>query len=1539
MNTKPDSKNSITDALNSIRFSDIFKLDEIQRLQDLFSDASGVASIITHPDGMPITRPSNFCRLCNDIIRKTEKGCVNCFKSDAVLGRYNASGPVVQPCLSGGLWDAGASITVGGRHIANWLIGQVRNEKLDEQRMINYADEIGADREEFMKALHEVPVMQVEKFNKVAEMLFVFANDLSEKAYNNLQLKKQIAEREKATALLHESRKQYRNLVEGTPDLITRIDSEGHLLFVNHSAQEIYGLKPEACIGRSAFDFIHPDDRRGTEAVFQYSLKSGVEIFTHENRLAGITGQMHHMAWTISIERDEAGNFCGFAGTAKDITNLKQTEEALRQSKRELSTLMDNLPGMVFFCLNDQDWTMKFVSEGSFRLTGYSPDELIDNKLLSYCKIIYPDDRPMVWSTIQASIKKKSAYDIEYRIVKKDGTVKYVWERGQGIFASDDSLHHLEGFITDITASKQAEEALKSSQLLLMSSPESQKDTILLAVDRNYRYLYFNKAHSEVMKAAYNKDIKLGMNILECITSDEDRKADIDNYNRALNGESHSITRIYGDLERACYECFFNPVVNDKNEIIGAAALTIDITGRKRTEDALRQSEEKYSSLFNSMLEGFALHEIICDASGRPVDYRFLDMNPAFEKLTGLKKTAAVGKTVLTVFPETEPFWIENYGKVALTGDPISFEHYSGVLKRYYRVVAFSPQKQQFAVLFDDITERKLSEEALRSKTALLEAQANASNNGILVIDENNKRVLTNRRIAELFNAQPHILADDDDTALLKYVSSLIKAPEQFLDKITYLNSNINETSRDEIEFKSGMVLDRYSAPVMGRDGKYYGRIWTFNDITERKRMDSYKTMGWKILTILNESGNIKDSIQRVLAVLKEYTGFDAVGIRLKEGDDFPYFTQAGFAGDFLIKENSLIERSQSGGVCRDVNGNISLECTCGLVISGKTDASNPFFTRGGSFWTNNSFPLLDLPAGQDPRLHPRNECIHHGYASVALIPIRNKDEIVGLVQFNDRRKDCFTMDIIEILEGIASHIGNALMRKQSKEAMALSEARFRSYFELPLTGRAITSPQKGWMEVNTTLCNMLGYTKAELMQMSWPELTHPDDLTLDLTQFNRLLNDEIDGYMLDKRFIHKDGHSVFTHMAVQCLRHPDRSVDYLVAIIIDISELKRSEEELIKAKEKAEESDRLKSAFLANMSHEIRTPMNGILGFTGLLKEPKLTGEEQQQYIKIIEQSGDRMLNTINDIINIAKIESGQMEISLSGTNVNEQIEYIYSFFKPEVEQKGLQISFKNALPAKDAVIKTDREKIYGILTNLVKNAIKFTFVGSIELGYEKKGEFLEFYVKDTGIAIPEERQEAIFDRFVQAHAGNRRAFQGVGLGLSISKAYVEMLGGRIRVESEEGKGSVFHFTIPYNPQAENSSARDVPAAEKEIQIKPLKILIAEDDEKSEILISITIRKFGKEILKAGNGVEAVELCRRNPDLDLILMDIEMPGMDGYEAARQIRQFNKDIVIIAQTAYAFPGEREKAIAAGCNDYIAKPFNKTSLITLLKKYF
>jgi len=437
-----------------------------------------------------------------------------------------------------------------------------------------------------------------------------------------------------------------------------------------------------------------------------------------------------------------------------------------------------------------------------------------------------------------------------------------------------------------------------------------------------------------------------------------------------------------------------------------------------------------------------------------------------------------------------------------------------------------------------------------------------------------------------------------------------------------------------------------------------------------------------------------------------------------------------------------------------------------------------------------------------------------------------------------------------------------------------------------------------------------------------------------------------------------KDG----SQRIVNSVNIPLTEQNTMVSTVMDITELHHIQNDLKQAKEKAEESDRLKSAFLANMSHEIRTPMNGILGFAQLLKEQNLTGNQQKEYIRIIEKSGVRMLNIINDIVDISKIESGQMKVHLTETNVNDQLEYLHHFFKTEAENNGLQLYITNNLPKNEATIVTDREKLYAILTNLIKNAIKYTNEGSIEFGCKTvqmvhepsvhepsvhessiHESSIQFYVTDTGIGVPKDRQEAIFDRFIQADIADKMARQGAGLGLSISKAYVEMMGGTMWVESQEKVGSTFYFTLPYQPVTneeqpiKNELLADQEVIQKEPGVPRLKIVIAEDDDASTEYMSILLQKFVKEIIKVKTGTQAVEACLNHPDIDLVLMDIKMPEMDGYEATRQIRKFNTKVRIVAQTANAFTGDKNKAIEAGCDDYLSKPIKKEELLNLIEK--
>lgn len=427
--------------------------------------------------------------------------------------------------------------------------------------------------------------------------------------------------------------------------------------------------------------------------------------------------------------------------------------------------------------------------------------------------------------------------------------------------------------------------------------------------------------------------------------------------------------------------------------------------------------------------------------------------------------------------------------------------------------------------------------------------------------------------------------------------------------------------------------------------------------------------------------------------------------------------------------------------------------------------------------------------------------------------------------------------------------------------------------------------------------------------------------------------------------FVSKDGSIV--HLSQSAVVENTNGGRQIRVLSKDISRRKFIERNLKDAKEKAEESDKLKTAFLQNLSHEIRTPMNAIIGFSELLMSKDLPISQKEKYITYITNSGSVLLNLIDDIIDIAKIQSGQLSIKKNRSDLNSLLYDVYSSYVQMVKSKkgeDVELIWHNKDKDSSVKLKTDPLRLRQIFTNLLSNSLKFTDKGSITFGYEFDDEndkkTIQFFVKDTGIGLSFEHKEQIFDRFYKIENDkNPKLYRGAGLGLTITKNLVNLLGGEIWVESEEGIGSSFYFSFPYD---------DVEIVVQEKKIDETKvdpenwkgktILVAEDEDINFIYIEELLNKYGLNILRAKNGKEAVEMFERTSEISMVFMDIKMPIMDGYEAVKHIKALNSKIPVVAQTAYALAGEREKIIASGCDDYIAKPIKPLSLFKVVGQY-
>jgi len=1715
-----ESSNSgaLDDYSGEVRFSDLFKQEEIQQLQDMFSDATGVASIISDPLGNPLTRPSNFTRLCRELIRPTEKGMELCRKSDAAIVGKVSSEPQVSPCLGCGLWESGVPVYAGGKHIANWLIGQVRDESIDGSRTAGYAAALGVDGTEFGKALDEVPVMSVERFKIVAEMLSFYVNELSGKAYDNYLKNKKIEELDKTKNQLLESEVRFRNLLMDVQSVsVQGYDPEGITRYWNKASEKLYGYTAEEAIGRNLVDLIIPPEMRSfvRQSITQMA-DSGEPVPASELMLMRSDGSrvpVFSSHTIVKIPGKAQELFC----IDIDLSDLRKAEEKLRESEEKYRFLTENISDVIWI-YNITHNKFTYISPSVFNLRGYTDTEAMKEGLSDSLTPISAkgliEKVPSRMKEFQDGISK--TYIDELEQVCKNGSIIWVEASTKFQKAKDGTLE-VHGVSRDLTARKQAEIALRESEekyrLLVENagigvgvySPDGRilfynqkavqhmgrktedligktlkevfgdyaasvyakrfqevvesdrnlqyedfvqlptgnywfltnntkiigpdgevKGVLLLSHDITERKLAEEQLHKErllfrtlidnIPDAIYSKDLNycktlanetevrymgakseadvLGKDDYAFYPEDlaakflEDDKQVIETGKPVLNREEF----IFDELDQKRWLLSSKIPLREKGgEIIGLVGIGRDITDRKKVEEALRESEEKFRLLFRHLTTGFALHEIILDSAGKPVDYRFLQINPAFEAMTGLKSEEVVGKTALEVMPDTESFWIETYGKVALTGNPVTFEHFSQVLNKHYQVNSYSPGAGLFAVVFLDITERKKAEEALRFSEEKYRLLFENANEAIYVVQD--QRIVFANEVCELVTGIS--LVNLIGISILELVDENDRADLAVHHKNMIEGRLKNHSSTFSVRNRNGK---KHWISVNSVRIEWNGKPATLNmgtDITEKKLMDELLRESEEQFSAIYE--NVQDVffqtgldgiILKISPSIKHFAQFDkeellgtpvtdlyanpderggllTALIRSREVRDYELKLRTKTGDIMYVSLNARLILDTEGrplhvdGALRDITGRKQAEEALqqSYNLLNNLTAMVPgvvyqfrMYPDGHSCFPVSSRGMYDI-YGVTPeevrtdasivftRLHPddRERVVETILESAKNQTLYHSDFRVMLPGKGLRWRHCDARP--ELLEdgstlwyGIISDITDS---KLAEEALV----KFQTAIENSNTSILITDGN-GIIEYANPFC-------MEISGFAWEEMKGKNPGILSSGFHKKEFYDELwktirAGKTWEGEFYNKkrNGQFFWENAIISPIHNANGEITHFVAIKTDITAAKKIREELINAKDRAEESDRLKSAFLANMSHEIRTPMNGILGFTELLKTPGLTGEEQQEYIQIIKKSGDRMLNIINDIIDISKIESGQVTVSINETNVNEVVEYIYNFFRPETDQKGIQFQYSIGLPFNDAVLKTDREKVYAILTNLVKNAIKFTRTGFIEYGYVRKNGMLEFYVRDSGAGIPEEHKSFIFERFRQGSESLSRNYEGAGLGLSISKAYVELLGGEIWVESEQGKGSAFYFTLPYT--TDNNEGNPVRAgnlSEDMIDnVTGLKTLIVEDDEISDMFLKISVRKISREILHAVTGKEALDIATNSPDLDLILMDIKIPEFDGYETTRRIRLFNTNVIIIAQTAHGMADDKEKAFKAGCDDYISKPVNQKKLIEMINHH-
>jgi PAS domain S-box-containing protein len=719
-------------------------------------------------------------------------------------------------------------------------------------------------------------------------------------------------------------------------------------------------------------------------------------------------------------------------------------------------------------------------------------------------------------------------------------------------------------------------------------------------------------------------------------------------------------------------------------------------------------------------------------------------------------------------------------------------------------------------------------------------------------------------------------------------------------------------------------------------------------DITDRKRAEAEREVTLELLRHLSTSTDLRELINNVINLMRDWSNCEAVGIRLQDGDDFPYFESRGFPDDFLLTENSLSAFDREGQTVRDSFGSPVLEGMCGNVIRGRVDPSLPFFTEHGSFWTNSTSRFLASSSQAEPQTRARNRCLGKGYESVALIPLRHGAEILGLLQFNDPRRDLFDEPRIYLFERLATNLALGLVQHRTLRALQHSEEKYRTIFEMAPIGIILTNTEGEVFDVNPQMVSIIGAASAEqavafLQNIGQTFYVRPGRRGELLEQLRS--QTEVIDFEYEARRI--DGKHIWISMNARLRKDQVNEARLIDGFAVDVTERKQAEEALLSAKEEAETANKAKSEFLANMSHEIRTPINGILGMIQLMQETSLD-QEQREYIDTAWKSTKRLNRLLSDLLDLSKVEANMLQLRDEAIELEEVRQSIQDVFGHVAarNKNSIRMTVDKAIPDR---LYGDGTRLTQVLFNLVGNAAKYTHHGEVEVQALLLQQLdplvcrVLFTVADTGPGIPEDKLEHVFEAFTQVFDSSSqytRQYQGAGLGLPLVKRLVQLMGGSASIVSSKGDGTTVFVSLPFRiPEGQEPGLPDRPSPAPSAP-KQARILLVDDDAATQLHVRRLLEKQGFSVQIAQNGLEALfELSRRV--YDCVLMDVQMPGMDGLEATRKIRSAQaefRDTPIIALTAYAMSGDREKFLQAGMDGYLAKPVDNEDLLRVLTRH-